>query len=87
MSTMNGHNHDTIPPALRLYERAARIYCDRTGLDADATAQVPHPLLAGQTVESWLQWTQIAERLMDLSQLLGAMKAAVSEAPAVRAVQ
>lgn len=86
---MNGHNHenDTIPAALRLYERAARIYCDRTGLDADATAQVPHPLLAGQTVESWPQWTEVAERLMDLSHLLGSMKMAASEAQPAQVMQ
>lgn len=74
---MNG-----IPQELAPYERAARIYCERTGLDADATVQVPHPLIDGMMVDSWPQWTEVAERLRDLSLLLGSMKQAANEAAA-----
>lgn len=76
---INGNHEQDIPPHMRPYERAARIYCERAGFDPDQTAQVPHPLMAGALVESLPYWTEVAERLMDLSMLLGCMKAAKDE--------
>jgi hypothetical protein len=69
------------PPHLVPYERAARIYCDRAGLDADATVKVPHPLIANMLVDSLPQWTEVADRLFDLSMLLSCMKAARDDLP------
>jgi hypothetical protein len=71
-----------VPPHLVPYEKAARIYCDRAGLDADATVKVPHPLIANMLVDSLPQWTEVADRLFDLSMLLSCMKAA-KDAPVV----
>ena len=65
-----------IPPHLVPFERAARIYCDRAGLDTDATVKVPHPIIQNTLVDSLPQWTDIADRLLDLSMLLSCMKAA-----------
>lgn len=65
---------------MRPYERAARIYCERNGYDPDQTEMAPHPLMAGAMVESLPYWTAVAERLMDLSMLLGSMKQAANEA-------
>lgn len=63
------------PPHLVPYEKAARIYCDRAGLDADATVKVPHPLIANMLVDSLPQWTEVADRL------LSCMRAARDDLP------
>lgn len=68
-----------IPPHLASFEKAARIYCDRAGLDADATVKVPHPLIQNTLVDSLPQWTDVADRLFDLSMLLSSMKAAQAQ--------
>lgn len=68
-----------IPPHLAPFEKAARIYCERAGLDADAVGQMPHPLIKGAVITSPPQWTEVAERLLDLSMLLSSMKAAQAQ--------
>jgi hypothetical protein len=76
---INGTDQTQIPPHLVPFEKAARIYCERAGLDPDATVKVPHALIANMLVDSLPQWTDIADRLLDLSMLLSSMKAARDE--------
>lgn len=67
------------------FEPAARIHCQRTGVDPDLLIAVPHPTLEGvkNTVPAW-QFS--AERLLDLSLLLSSLKAAQRQQPANEAV-
>lgn len=60
---------------LQPFEDAARIHCQRTGVDPDMLVAVPHPTIQGvkDTVPAW---HFSAERLLDLSMLLSSMKAA-----------
>lgn len=70
-----------INPVLAIYEPAARIYCTSAGVDPDEEIPVPHPL--GIAVLTTVpRWTIEAERLIDLSRMLTAMKQAAS-APVV----
>lgn len=57
------------------YEAAARIYCERAGLDPDEITTVRHPLIAGASL-TFRQWYHVAERMIDLSNMLTAMKRA-----------
>ncbi len=65
------------PEHLKPYEAAARIYCVKVGADPDEGVQVPHPL--GIAVPFRVpRWTLEAERLIDLSMMLLAMKEAAN---------
>lgn len=66
---------------LQPFEDAARIHCQRTGVDPDLLITVPHPTLAG-VKESIPAWLLSAERLLDLSMLLSSLKAAQKKQPA-----
>lgn len=55
------------------FERAARIYCVKTGVDPDVEVAEPHPALAGVVLRRFY-WEIIAERMADLGMLLTAMK-------------
>lgn len=69
------------PPHIAAFEAAARIYCQRTGQDADVQVRVPHPLILNTTMSTPF-WHTIAERMFDLQMLLSSMKAAAMEAAA-----
>ena len=73
-----------IPEHLLQFERAARLYCAHQNLDPDDTVKVPHPIMVNTLVDSWPQWTNIAQRMYDLSGLLAAMKLAVAEEQAAK---
>lgn len=57
------------------FEMAARIYCSRRGVDPDAAVPTPHPIIKGATVNH-IAWRLEAERLLDLSMMLSAMRQA-----------
>lgn len=63
------------------FEPAARIYCVRIGVDPDAVRKLQHPFIAGMTVDV-PAWKLEAERLLDLSTMLSAMKAAAQQGKA-----
>lgn len=67
------------------YEQAARIYCDKTGLDPDLLIPRPHPLVVGM-MESFPQWRFVAEDLIDLSMKLTALREA-STKPVIAVVK
>jgi hypothetical protein len=74
-------NKKPLPPGvpnLTPYERAARIFCAKSGLNADATVQLEHPTFLGTTVEV-KQWELVAERMYDLSLLMTSMRDAAVE--------
>lgn len=58
---------------LKPYEAAARMHCKLTGVDPDEVIRVPHPTLEGVTTPM-SAWVFSAERLLDLSTLLCALK-------------
>lgn len=60
---------------LQPFEPAARIYCQKTGMDPDLQLPRPHPTIAG-LLEAWPQWRLIAEQLLDLSLMLTSMREA-----------
>lgn len=51
------------------YQVAARLYCQKTGANPDEMLQLPHPQLAGVSVQVPL-WYTIAERMFGLALLL-----------------
>lgn len=57
------------------YEPAARIYCTNTGMDPDNLVPIPHPVIAG-TQDMVPAWRLAARSLMDLSEMLVALKQA-----------
>lgn len=68
------------------YEAAARNYCDRIGHDPDEQVPMPHPLgLALPFTKP--AWELAAEKLIDLSHMLGAMHEAASAPTVVQEVQ
>ena len=66
-------NHDHLNPI----EPAARLYCGMLGIDPDQQMAADHDLLAG-VVNARPQWHFAAEKLLDLMQMLNALKAAHS---------
>lgn len=69
------------------YEPAARIFCAMRELDPDEQLEVPHPLgLAGVPFRR-PQWHFAAENLINLSQMLTAMKQAAQMQQGVGADQ
>lgn len=75
---MNAQEYNAATPnPLAAYERAARLYCAKLGLDPDEELDAPHPL--GFAVRyTRLQWEFAAEKLIDLSQMLTALREAQS---------
>lgn len=57
------------------YEGAARIYCRNTGMDPDVLVPVPHPVIVDAT-DMVPAWRLAARSLMDLSEMLVALKQA-----------
>jgi hypothetical protein len=72
---MNTQQTQTTPAALAPYEHAARIYCTLNGVNPDQVVRTPHPIIKGISVEQPL-WHEAADRLLDLSRMLTAMKQA-----------
>jgi hypothetical protein len=70
-------NPQEAPDHLAPFEPAARIYCEHTGADPDGTTPLPHPLIQGASIHV-LNWRLAAERLLDLSTMLTAMKQAAA---------
>lgn len=64
---------------LKPYEAAARIYCAKIGADPDEPIALPHPIIQG-AVFSIPTWTDVAERMLDLSVLLSSIRQARDEA-------
>lgn len=60
------------------YEQAARIYCEKAGLDPDLLIPRPHPVVVGM-MESFPQWRFVAEDLIDLSMKLTALREAATK--------
>jgi len=59
-----------------IFERAARIYCTKSGQDPDTVVgHVKNPL-APSIAEPVLLWQTVVERIHDLHHLLSAMKEA-----------
>ena len=63
---------------LKPYERAARIFCAKSGLNPDAVVELQHPTFHGATVAT-SQWELVAERMYDLSLLMVSMREAQIE--------
>lgn len=63
------------PPNLKAYERAARVFCQKSGLNPEVSVRMAHPTLEGVWVEV-KQWELTAERMYDLSLLLTSLKEA-----------
>lgn len=63
------------------YERAARIFCGMRDLDPDESLEVPHPMGLAGVAFTRPQWHFAAENLINLSQMLTAMKQAAQLAP------
>ena len=57
------------------FEPAARIYCAMNDQDPDQAMEVPHPMLAGVGLKR-PAWHFPAENMINLSQMLSAMKQA-----------
>lgn len=66
------------PPNLTPYERAARIFCLKSGLNPDATVHLEHPTFHGTMIQT-TQWELTAERMYDLSLLMVSMREAAVE--------
>lgn len=60
---------------LKPYEPAARIYCAKIGADPDQAVRVPHPVFPGAAIQV-PRWAMEAERLVDFSLMLTALKEA-----------
>lgn len=60
---------------LKPFETAARIYCSKVGVDAEARVPRPHPELAGVVITVRM-WEVAAEELIDLSRKLTSLKEA-----------
>lgn len=57
------------------YEPAARNYCKRLGQDPDAVTEIEHPLgLQGLAPIYRPAWCFAADKLIDLSHMLGALR-------------
>lgn len=79
---MNGHdnlefNWDHLKPL----ERAARIFCDMNAQNPDEQMAVPHPMLQGVALHR-PAWHFAAEALLNLNQMLVALRRAAEPAPA-----
>ena len=58
------------------YERAARNYCQRIGVDPDGVQEIEHPLGLQGVPTFRPAWCFAADKLIDLSHMLGAMREA-----------
>lgn len=68
---------------LAQYERAARIYCNRLGLDPDDHIEVPNPAGLVGVATTTLRWKQAAEQMILFSVMMVSMReAAVLAQPA-----
>lgn len=74
------------PAHLQPLEAAARIYCAKVGINPDEQIQTPHPLGLALPF-SVPRWTIEAERLLDLSMMLTAIKEAANAKPKIEVVQ
>lgn len=61
------------------YEPAARIYCTMNDQDPDQEMEVPHPFIQGAGLKR-PAWHFPAENMINLSQMLTAMKQAAKQA-------
>lgn len=69
----------TDEPHLLPYEQAARIYCARLNVDPDGVSEVPHPSgLVGAPPVFRPAWCYAADKLIDLSHMLGALREAAA---------
>lgn len=68
--------NEEIDPHVAKMEPAARIYCAVQDMDADATMKIPHPVMAGMTIDSPPFWHEVACRMLDLNIMLAALKQA-----------
>lgn len=71
-----------VPPEVKPYEMAARIYLKKCGTDPDAEVPQAHPTLAGVVVKIPV-WCFAAQELIDLSRKITAMREAHETPPAV----
>ena len=67
--------HDAFIEAM---EPAARIYCEKQRLDPDANVPVPHEQLQNVMVPTPM-WRLVAEKMVDLTLMLQAMKEAQAQ--------
>src|SRR5687768_12714556 len=56
-------------PSVVQFQRAAKILCEKTGEDPNATLTVPHPMISGVMVKV-PYWYSIAERMYGMSLML-----------------
>ncbi|SDH41689.1 hypothetical protein [Propionivibrio dicarboxylicus] len=71
-----------VHPQLAAFEAAARLYCTKAGVDPDDGVQVPHPL--GIDVPHFVpRWHIEADRLVDLSRMLSAMRDVARAQPTI----
>lgn len=74
------HNFGTKPDVqiddhVRPYEAAARNYCQRIGVDPEGVTEIPHPFgLQGLPPVFRPAWCFAADKLIDLSHMLGALR-------------
>jgi len=80
---INGGKVDITGELIAAFEKAARLYCTRIGVDPDVAVPQPHPVLQGVMVSKTF-WEITAERMADLGLMLQSMKAASGEAPDAR---
>lgn len=60
---------------VRPYERAARNYCQRIGVDPEGVTEIAHPMgLQGLPPVFRPAWCFAADKLIDLSHMLGALR-------------
>lgn len=62
-------------------EAAARIYCKMNDQDADERMRVPHPMGLQGVEFTRPAWHFAAEHMLNLSQMLAAMRQAAVQAP------
>lgn len=65
---------------LRAYEKAARIYCGKMGLDPDGMIQVPHPTVKG-AMSLRARWMFAAQELIEFAQKLTSLREAIEGEP------
>lgn len=80
-------NKDELLQVHARFERAARIFCDKVGMDPDRVLQMPgaRPKIAGvpPPIVKVPQWKLVAEELFDLSARLTALREAATDKPKV----
>lgn len=80
--TIQVEAHDRLKP----FERAARIYCKKNGVDPDATRKERHPVIVGMTRDV-PHWHEAAERLLDVSLMLSSLREAAEAAGKEKVLQ